>query len=43
MNTNSEIPQKELLEKKAESIRNMFGSIVRVYDLLYVILSLNFD
>jgi demethylmenaquinone methyltransferase/2-methoxy-6-polyprenyl-1,4-benzoquinol methylase len=43
MNTNSEIPQEELLKKKAESIRNMFGSIVRVYDLLNALLSLNFD
>jgi demethylmenaquinone methyltransferase/2-methoxy-6-polyprenyl-1,4-benzoquinol methylase len=43
MNTDKEISQEELLKKKAENIRNMFGSIVRVYDFLNAILSLNFD
>jgi demethylmenaquinone methyltransferase / 2-methoxy-6-polyprenyl-1,4-benzoquinol methylase len=43
MNTDKEISQEELLRKKAESIRNMFGSIVRVYDFLNALLSLNFD
>jgi len=43
MNTDSEIQQEELLKKKAESIKSMFGSIVGVYDLLNAILSLNFD
>ena len=43
MNTNKEIPQDELLKKRAESIKNMFGSIVGVYDLLNALLSLNFD
>ncbi len=38
-----EIPQEELLKKRAENIKNMFGSIVRVYDLLNTLLSLNFD
>lgn len=43
MNTDKEISQEELLKKKAENIRNMFGSIVRVYDFLNALLSLNFD
>ncbi len=43
MNTDKEIPQEELLKKRAESIKNMFGSIVGVYDLLNALLSLNFD
>ena len=43
MNTDKEIAQEELLKKKAENIRNMFGSIVRVYDFLNALLSLNFD
>jgi len=36
-------PQAELLSKKGESIRRMFGSIARVYDLLNTILSFNLD
>lgn len=43
MNTDKKISQEELLKKKAENIRNMFGSIVRVYDFLNALLSLNFD
>jgi demethylmenaquinone methyltransferase/2-methoxy-6-polyprenyl-1,4-benzoquinol methylase len=43
MNTDSEIPQEELLKKRAENIKSMFGSIVGVYDLLNAVLSLNFD
>ncbi len=43
MNTNKEVPQEELLKKGAESIKTMFGSIVRVYDFLNALLSLNFD
>ena len=43
MKTDSGIPQEELLTKKTESIRNMFGSIARVYDFLNALLSLNFD
>jgi demethylmenaquinone methyltransferase / 2-methoxy-6-polyprenyl-1,4-benzoquinol methylase len=43
MNTNKEIQQEELLKKKAESIKKMFGSVVRVYDFLNALLSLNFD
>ena len=40
---NSEIPQEELLKKRAENIKSMFSSIVGVYDLLNALLSLNFD
>jgi demethylmenaquinone methyltransferase / 2-methoxy-6-polyprenyl-1,4-benzoquinol methylase len=43
MKTNDRITQEELLEKKAENIKNMFGSIVKVYDLLNALLSLNLD
>ena len=43
MNTDKEISQEELLKKKAENIRNMFGSIAKVYDFLNALLSLNFD
>ncbi len=43
MNTNRETSQEELSKKRAENIKNMFGSIVRVYDLLNALLSLNFD
>ncbi len=43
MNTKNRITQEELLEKRAESIKTMFGSIVKVYDLLNALLSLNFD
>jgi len=43
MNSDKEIEQEELLKKRAENIKNMFGSIVGVYDLLNAILSLNFD
>ncbi len=43
MNANREIPQEELLKKRAERKKNMFGSIVGVYDLLNALLSLNFD
>ncbi len=37
------ITQAELLTKKGEHIRQMFGSIARVYDLLNTVLSFNFD
>ncbi|MEK7296611.1 MAG: bifunctional demethylmenaquinone methyltransferase/2-methoxy-6-polyprenyl-1,4-benzoquinol methylase UbiE [Planctomycetota bacterium] len=37
------ITQTELLTKKGEHIRQMFGSIARVYDLLNTILSFNLD
>ena len=43
MNTKNRVTQEELLEKRAESIKTMFGSIVKVYDLLNALLSLNFD
>ncbi|MCP4267783.1 MAG: bifunctional demethylmenaquinone methyltransferase/2-methoxy-6-polyprenyl-1,4-benzoquinol methylase UbiE [Candidatus Brocadiaceae bacterium] len=43
MKTDKEIPQEELLKKRSENIKNMFGSIVGVYDLLNALLSLNFD
>lgn len=43
MNTDKEVSQEELLKKRAENIKNMFGSIVRVYDFLNALLSLNFD
>ncbi len=43
MNAKNRITQEELLEKRAESIKTMFGSIVNVYDLLNALLSLNFD
>ncbi len=43
MNTDNKITQEELLKKRAENIKNMFGSIVKVYDLLNALLSLNFD
>ncbi len=39
----SENRQKELLTKRAESIKSMFGSIAGVYDFLNALLSLNFD
>lgn len=41
--TSNRKTQKELLEKRAENIKDMFGSIVKVYDLLNALLSLNFD
>ena len=37
------VTQTELLTKKGVHIRQMFGSIARVYDLLNTILSFNFD
>ena len=40
---NSENRQEELLTKRAESIKSMFGSIAGVYDFLNALLSLNFD
>jgi demethylmenaquinone methyltransferase/2-methoxy-6-polyprenyl-1,4-benzoquinol methylase len=40
---NSETQQEELLEKRSENIKSMFGSIAGVYDLLNALLSLNFD
>ncbi len=43
MNSDKEIQQEELLKKRSENIKSMFGSIVGVYDLLNAILSLNFD
>ncbi len=43
MNTKNRITQEDILKKRAENIKTMFGSIVRVYDFLNTILSLNFD
>ncbi|HJO56205.1 MAG TPA: ubiquinone/menaquinone biosynthesis methyltransferase, partial [Candidatus Scalindua sp.] len=43
MNSDKEKEQEELLKKRAENIKSMFGSIVGVYDLLNALLSLNFD
>ncbi|MFQ5963754.1 MAG: bifunctional demethylmenaquinone methyltransferase/2-methoxy-6-polyprenyl-1,4-benzoquinol methylase UbiE [Candidatus Scalinduaceae bacterium] len=43
MNSKNRVTQEEILKKRAENIRTMFASIVRVYDFLNSLLSLNFD
>ncbi len=43
MNAGKRLTQEELLKKRAENIKSMFASIVRVYDFLNSLLSLNFD
>ena len=43
MDNKNNITPEELLKKRAENIKTMFGSIVKVYDLLNALLSLNLD